>query len=198
MWARAIFSPIFQVNSQVMMNTIPLLETPRLSLREHRREDFLACVAMWTDPQVVRHTILTPSTPQRTWMRMMSYLGHWKMMGYGYWAVEEKATGQYIGELGFADFKREMVPSIEGIPELGWALVSSAHGKGYATEALRAVTAWGDKTFDEPKTVCIIHPTNLASIRVAEKCGYTEVLRTTHMNEPTILFARPRSDSNKF
>jgi RimJ/RimL family protein N-acetyltransferase len=62
-------------------------------------------------------------------------------LSYGYWAVEEKTSGRYVGELGFADFKRDIVPSIEGMPELGWALVPQFHGKGYATEALRAAVA---------------------------------------------------------
>ena len=78
---------------------------------------------------------------------MLSYLGHWSLMSFGYWALEEKETGRFIGELGFADFKRDIEPSLKGIPELGWALASPAHGKGYATEALRVVGAWGDARF---------------------------------------------------
>src|SRR4051812_30549324 len=113
---------------------IPTIETERLRLRPHGLKDFPDCVAMWSDPEVCRFTIGQPCPPQRTWQRLTSYLGHWQLLGYGYWAVEEKSSGRYIGELGFADFKREMQPSIEGIPELGWALVTRAHGKGYATE----------------------------------------------------------------
>jgi len=93
-------------------------------------------------------------------------------MGFGYWAVEEKASERFLGEIGFADFKREIVPSIEGVPELGWVLASHAHGKGYATEALNAAIPWGDKNLSASRSVCIIDPENLASLRVAEKCGY--------------------------
>src|SRR5688500_3429452 len=110
--------------------TIPTLQTPRLVLRAHALSDFDAAVAMWADPVVVRYTIGQPSTAQRTWLRLLTYLGHWDLMGYGYWAVEEKATGRFIGEVGFADFKRGLDPSIEGVPELGWVLAPHAHGKG--------------------------------------------------------------------
>jgi RimJ/RimL family protein N-acetyltransferase len=69
-------------------------------------------------------------------------------------------------------------------------LVSDAHGKGYATEAVRAVVAWGERRFGNVETVCLIHPDNRASIRVAEKCGYRERQVTTYHGQPTVLFAR--------
>ena len=111
-------------------------------------------------------------------------------MGFGYWLIEEKNTHQFVGELGFADFKRDIQPSIVGIPELGWALATPSHGNGYATEAIRTAIAWGDKHFKSMQTVCIINPENLASIRVAEKCGYQGSKRTTYNGQPTILFSR--------
>ena len=117
-------------------------------------------------------------------------MGHWAWLGFGYWALEEKASGEFVGELGFADFKRDIQPSLEDIPELGWALVSRAHGKGYATEAVRAAIAWGDEHFGQRRTACIIHPENLASIHVAEKCGYQEFQRTTYKNHEVILYER--------
>ena len=169
----------------------PTLETERLVLRAHAVDDFEACCAMWADPLVARHTIGTPSTRHRTWLRILAYAGHWALLGFGYWAVEEKASGRYIGELGFADFKRDLEPPIDGIPELGWALTPSAHNQGFATEALRAAVAWGDQRFDGARTVCIISPDNGPSLRVAAKLGYTELTRTTKNGEPEILFARP-------
>ncbi|MBD5633098.1 MAG: GNAT family N-acetyltransferase [Candidatus Eremiobacteraeota bacterium] len=166
------------------------IETARLRLRRHRRDDFAACAGMWADPAVVRYIGGQPSTEQQVWSRLLNYAGHWQLMGFGYWVVELKATGLYIGELGFADFKRDIVPSIAGMPELGWALVPDAHGKGYATEALRAVVAWGDERFGRARTVCLIDAENVASIRVAEKCGYGEVERTTYLGRATLIFAR--------
>lgn len=173
------------------MSLAPTIETPRLRLRSHRLDDFDDCVAMWSDEAITRHTIGSPSPPQRTWTRILAYLGHWSLMGFGYWAVEEKATGRYAGELGFADFKRGLDPSIDGVPELGWALARHAHGKGLATEALTAVVGWADGTLAAARTVCIIRPDNVASLRVAAKIGYVEYARATKDGEVDILLARP-------
>ncbi len=167
-----------------------ILETPRLILRQHRISDFEECAAMWADPNVTRYIGGKPSSEQQTWARLLNYVGHWSLLGFGYWAVEDKSSGRFIGELGFADFKRQIDPSFNGMPELGWAFASHAHGKGYATEGLKAAISWGDKKFRRTRTVCIINPDNLASIRVATKCDYKEIARTTYADSPTIIFAR--------
>ncbi len=172
----------------------PLLTTERLVLRAHRAEDIDACASMWADPLVTRYIGGKPSTLQQTWLRMLRYPGLWALLGFGYWAAEEKATGEFVGDVGFADFKRDFVPSIDGIPELGWVLAPRAHGKGFATEAVRAALLWGDEHLDRSRTVCIIAPDNVASIHVAEKCGYREVQRTTYLDEPTILYSRLRPE----
>jgi RimJ/RimL family protein N-acetyltransferase len=176
---------------------IPVLETERLRLRGHRAEDFAACAAMWADPIVIRHTTGKALSPEEVWAKVLRYVGLWPLLGFGYWSLEEKATGEYVGEFGFADFKRDIQPSLDGVPELGWALVSRVHGKGYATEAVRAVVAWGDKHMGQGRTVCLIHPQNGASMRVAEKCGYREFLRTMYKGHEVILLEReaPVADS---
>ncbi|HLK63167.1 MAG TPA: GNAT family N-acetyltransferase [Bryobacteraceae bacterium] len=171
-------------------SSAPLIETERLRLRGHRVTDFDACLAMWTDPLVVRYIGGRAFTGEEVWTRLLRYVGHWSWVGYGYWAVEDK-SGHFLGDVGFADFKREIEPSIQGIPELGWVLTSGAHGKGYATEAVRAAIGWAAAHCRSDKTVCIIHPDNLASLRVAEKCGFREDVRTTYKGSPTILFSRP-------
>jgi len=93
--------------------------------------------------------------------------------------VEEKKTGNFIGEVGFSDYKRDL-PALKGLPEMGWVFSSQACGKGYATEAVRAAVAWGDTRFRSARTACIIDPENLKSIRVAEKCGYRQSQLTTY------------------
>lgn len=169
---------------------VPVLQTKRLTMRGHRLDDFADCAAMWADPVVTRYIGGKPLSEEEAWTRLLRCAGHWALMGFGYWAIEEKETGRFVGELGFADYKRDIEPSIKGVPELGWALASKAHGKGYATEAVGAAVAWGDAHFGSARTVCLVHPENLASIRVAEKCGYKEFQRTTYKGHPTIMFAR--------
>jgi RimJ/RimL family protein N-acetyltransferase len=175
---------------QSRMTAPPALETERLLLRGHEITDLSDCVAMWSDPQVVRYTIGQPSPPQRSWLRILSYRGHWALLGFGYWAVQEKASGRYIGEIGFADFKREMTPSLDGMPELGWALAPWAQGRGYAIEALNAAVAWGDERFQALRTVCIIHRDNERSLRIAAKLGYAVVLQAPNTVEPNAILAR--------
>jgi RimJ/RimL family protein N-acetyltransferase len=170
----------------------PALETQRLRLRNHHLDDFAALKALWEQAAVYRYILGRPSTLEESWSRLLRYRGHWALLGFGYWAVTEKHSGIYIGEMGFADFKRDITPSLEGTPELGWLLTASAHGKGYATEALTEITAWGDKNLAQKKTACIIAPENTASIRVAEKIGFIEAARTTYKDEPTILYHRSR------
>src|SRR5689334_9482142 len=93
----------FTVVSQHMsLPSPPELDTPRLRLRAHRIEDLPACIAMWSEPGVIRYTTGSVSGEQRTWARILTYLGHWQLMGFGYWAVVEKSTNRYVGELGFA------------------------------------------------------------------------------------------------
>lgn len=123
----------------------------------------------------------------------MTFAGHWQMLGFGYWAVEEKSSGKYIGDLGFGDFKRDVTPSIDGVPELGWGIASHCHGNGYATEGVRAAIAWGDKHFKSKsmeRMVCMVDPDNKPSIRVAAKLDFKEFARTTYLETPSILFER--------
>lgn len=169
---------------------VPVLETARLRLRGHRLHDFPDCKAMWTDPVVFRHIGGKPFSPEEVWTRLLRYVGHWAWLGFGYWAVEEKASGRFIGELGFGNFQRDIEPSLSDVPELGWALVSQAHGKGYATEGVGAAIAWGDQHFGQARTACLIHPDNAASIRVAEKCGYRQLRRTPYKDHDVLWFER--------
>ena len=169
---------------------VPVLETERLTLRGHRLDDFSASAAMWADPNVTRHIGGHPLTEEEAWTKFLRYVGHWALLGFGYWVVEEKATGHFVGEIGFADYKRDLEPSLDDKPESGWVLDPRFHGKGYATEAVRAAMAWGDAHFGAAQTACIIFPENLPSIRVAEKCGYREWQLTTYKGRPTMVFVR--------
>lgn len=151
---------------------VPVVETERLLLRGHRLDDFPACAALWADPAVTRFIAARPSTEEEAWARFLRYAGHWAVMGFGYWAVEERATGRTVGDLGFAAYRRATEPPLGDDPELGWVLSAAAAGRGYATEAASAALAWGDRAFGGRRTVCIVAPEHARSLRVAEKVGY--------------------------
>lgn len=144
---------------------------------------------MWADPVVTRH-FGRPFAEEESWTRLLRYVGHWALLGFGYWVVEEKATGSFAGEVGFANYKRDLESPLRDAPEIGWVFAARHHGRGYATEAARAAIAWGDAHFGRSQTTCIIHPENLPSIRVAEKCGYRELQLTAYKGQPTLVFVR--------
>lgn len=173
---------------------VPTLRTVRLTLRAPAIADFESCYAAWTDPVVIRFIGGRPSSREEAWGRVLRYIGHWQALGYGMWVVEDRATGAWLGEVGFGDFHREMEPSFGVTPEMGWVLGPAAHGRGVATEAVGAGLAWADARW--PVTGCIIAPDNTASLRVAEKAGFREKLRTSYRGDPTVVLERPAPTSS--
>jgi RimJ/RimL family protein N-acetyltransferase len=172
--------------------TPPTLETARLVLRAHTEADFPAMAAMWADPEVVRFITGTPSTPEETWARLLRFAGQWTVSGFGYFAVTAKEDGRYVGDVGFADYRRAVEPPIDGLPEAGWVLRTADHGKGFATEAVGAILDWADRTLDAARTVAIFHPEHAASIRVARKLGFGGEVLGTYRGGPTLILTRPR------
>jgi RimJ/RimL family protein N-acetyltransferase len=168
------------------------IETERLVLDAHTADDLDAMAAMWADPDVVRHAGGTPSSRAESWGRLLRYRGLWPLLGYGYWAVREKSSGRFIGDLGFADFHREIEPPILGIPEGGWAFASPAQGRGFAAEALSAALTWLDGTGRFERSVCLIAPENIRSIRLAERNGFVPWMTVTFRGRPTLLLSRGR------
>ncbi len=170
--------------------TAPTIETERLILRAHTADDFDTVCAIWNHPMIVDSITLRTSTRQEIWFRILRYAGLWPLLGYGYWAVEERASGRFLGDVGFADFKRSIEPPTDGIPEAGWVIDPNIQGKGYATEAILAALTWLDHHRPELTSTCIISPDNLPSLRVADKCGYKELTRTVLNGNPIIQFLR--------
>jgi RimJ/RimL family protein N-acetyltransferase len=168
----------------------PSIETERLLLRAHRLDDFDAYAAMWADETVTRYIGGKPFSREMSWTRFLRYAGHWPVMGFGFWVLEEKGTGRLIGEAGFHELKRELEPSIEGTPEMGWVLVPDVRGKGYAGEALSALIEWGERRFAGQDFVCLIDDGNLASIRLAGKFDFRREIDTAYHGTPLGIYRR--------
>ncbi|WP_374570165.1 GNAT family N-acetyltransferase [Phenylobacterium sp.] len=178
-----------------MPASAPTLKTERLTLAAHTLDDFADSAAMWSDPQVTRFIGGRPFTEEEVWSRLLRYPGHWLLKGFGYWVARETATGRFVGEVGFADFHRAIDPPLGDAPEAGWVLAPWSHGKGFGSEAVSALMAWGDHAFGGARTVCIIAPDNAPSIALARKVGFREYARSVYHGDETILFERRAQDS---
>jgi len=172
-------------------NAAPILETERVILRADSAEDFEAFAALWADPGVTRFIGGKPFTRGESWTRFLRNAGLWPVLGYGYWAIEDRASGAYWGNAGFADFERG-IDSIRGVPEAGWALTPQAHGQGLASEIVAAIAAWADANLPHTETACIIDPGHAASIRVAEKNGFVAEELADFGGGKTQVFKRER------
>ncbi len=171
---------------------IPTLTTDRLILRAYREDDAQAIAALHGDPEVVRY--LTPNgEPQpslaEAWDHIAKHLGHWFLKGYGKWAVDERASGRFVGRVGLYDPPYDWV----GI-ELGWTFLRDAWGKGYATEAGAAAMRWGFETLAADEIVSAIHPDNAASIRVAERLGERHLRGGTLHGRPALIYGITASE----
>ena len=170
----------------------PILETPRLRLRPHRLDDFETYAAMWLEPQVVRFIGGQPLPREAAWIRFLRQIGLWRYLGFGFFALEDRESGAFVGEAGFHDLRRNIVPSNEGTMEAGWALVPAVHGRGLAEEAMRAAIAWADRAHPAPRMSCIINAEHAASLRVATKLGFTRYAETIYHDDSVTMLERPR------
>jgi RimJ/RimL family protein N-acetyltransferase len=171
--------------------SVPLIRTERLILRGHVREDFPAFAAMRADPVVMRFMGKGDTlTQEDAWLRFLSTIGHWELLGYGTWAVEERASGRLIGGVGYADKRRPAEHPASGAPEMGWSFASDVHGKGFASEALRAALVWGAQHFGSSRVVCVISDDNAASVRLAERHEFRQFARASRYGLGRLVFER--------
>ncbi|MFJ4483502.1 GNAT family N-acetyltransferase [Streptomyces longwoodensis] len=145
------------------------LRTDRLVLRPWRESDLAPWAAMNADPEVRRHLgdLLTREQSDASVAR---FRAEFEERGYGWWAVEVRSTGAFTG---FAGLDRVD----DGLPfggvEIGWRLAREAWGKGYATEAARAVLDFGFDTLGLPEILAVTTATNLRSQAVMRRIGMT-------------------------
>jgi RimJ/RimL family protein N-acetyltransferase len=167
------------------------IQTPRLILRRPTLGDFSAYAAQRADPAVMKYLgkgdVLSE---EEAWSKFQSIIGHWQMLNYGSWAIEEKAAGAVIGFLGFSDKKRPSEHPASGAPEMGWSLAASAHGKGFASEALNGALLWGREFFGPARVVCVISTDNAASRRLAGKHGFRQFATATRYGLGRLVFER--------
>jgi RimJ/RimL family protein N-acetyltransferase len=168
-----------------------MIDTPRLVLARPTLADLAESVAMSGDPAVATFLGGTPASREEAWNKLLRNIGHWTAFGYGMFTVRERDGGAFVGEVGLAHFCRGFGEDFDPFPEAAWVLAPSAHGKGYATEAVTAAHDWLLREHAPRRTVCLIHPDNHASRRVAAKLGYIPFGDVDYRDARPTMFERP-------
>lgn len=165
------------------------LETERLILRNYRLSDFEDHFRLCADADVMRYLLGgKPMSRLEAWRHMAFLVGHWELLGYGYFVAIEKATGKFAGRIGFTN--------PEGWPgfEVGWSILPEFQGRGLATEGGRFLIQYAFDEMGRDHVISVIHPENKASIRVAEKLG-EKLEGETDVGMPVLIYGIDRPES---
>ena len=173
---------------QVIPVDIPVMETERLILRGHRIEDLDEEKAFQTSDRA--KGIGGPHPPERGFGSLCGYIGHWVLRGYGFWALEEKATGNYVGRVGC------FYPDLWPEPEIGWSVTAAGEGRGFAHEAAIASRDYAYGVLGWTTAISVILPDNQRSIALAERLGCTREKDWEHPAHGTLMIWRhPRPEA---
>jgi RimJ/RimL family protein N-acetyltransferase len=147
--------------------------TERLVLRRWEDDEADVYAALWSNPQVARIAYRgRPPEPGYGRRVFFSRQANWSMHGFGDWAVQDRASGELIGNVGLG--RPGYVPGCKRSTDLGWLLRPSHWGRGLATEAARAVRDAAFRHLDLPELIAIIDPHNTPSLSVARRLAMRE------------------------
>lgn len=148
------------------MTETPIIETERLLLRPVDPErDFDAWAAAMADPDTVRYLGIEPQDRAQAWRNMAIVVGHWRIRGYGFFSLQHRQTGAWVGRVG------PWYPEGWPAPEIGWTIAPGFRRQGYAIEAARASLRFARETLGWASVIHVILEGNAGSIAVAEKLG---------------------------
>ncbi len=144
----------------------PSFETPRLRLRPFREDDAVALHRILTQPDMLKFFPRPGGPPlERVEKLVRNQIEQWDTMGYAWWAVELKSTGDLAGWNGL-----QYLPETRET-EVGYLIDRPLWGQGLTTEAARVALRYGFSDLRLPEIIALAHPQNLASRRVMEKLG---------------------------
>jgi len=143
-----------------------VIETERLILRKIDPDrDFDAWARAMADENTVRYLGTAPMDRAQAWRSMAMAIGHWSIRGYGFFSLEHKDTGQWVGRVG------PWYPEGWPAPEVGWTISPDHLRKGYASEAARASIDFAFNTLGWSRVIHVIMEGNEPSVAVARKVG---------------------------
>jgi RimJ/RimL family protein N-acetyltransferase len=167
-----------------------ILETDRLILRHQIPSDIESLFALYCDPDVRRYIPDAPRTYDEAREELEWHMnGHPRRPELGLWATIHQETGRFIGRCGLLPWtidQREV--------EVAYLLAKAYWGQGLGTEAARAIAHYGFEDLHLSRLICMIHPENQASVKVAQNIGMVLEQETEDELGPYLLFSRRKGD----
>jgi len=170
---------------------IQIIETERLYLRQYEDDDFTSLYAIFSDPETMSY-YPAPFSIQKTRDWIKRNQERYVTDGFGLWAICLKGTNEVIGDCGLV---KQIIDNRVEV-EIGYHIHKKLWGNGFASEAANACKTYGFHQLGLKKMVSIIDPDNLASIRVADKIGFTKESETYIFNKTHLIFSGVNSKSN--
>jgi len=157
-------------------------ETSRLILRDIGLYDAQNLLEMDLDERVTKYTGQNPiGTIEQAIDVVRMIMNQYAENGVGRWAVIEKQSGEFLGWTGLK-FHNEMENNQIDFYDLGYRFKYTHWNKGFATEASLACIKIGFEQLNLEKIIAMVHPNNLASMKVADKCGFKFIETFTSEN----------------
>jgi [ribosomal protein S5]-alanine N-acetyltransferase len=145
------------------------LQTPKLLLEPLTTSDYPWVIGLYGDAEVMRYIWDgNPRSEQQSRERLDWFLDQADKLGFGYWMVRDRATGEPLGGAML------MVRTPGAKVEIGFAFARTAWGRGIATEAVRALIDHAFERFGPPDLEAFTHPDNTASGAVLRKSGMVD------------------------
>ncbi len=166
---------------------IPVLETERLTLRGPRESDIPAMEGFGKSP---RNRFMGGTYDGfGAWRAVMAMAGHWAFRGYGYWSVDRRADGAFLGRVG------PILNPGDTVPELVWHLFDGFEGQGYMTEAALAARAHCRGALGLTALVSFIDPDNARSIALARRFEAVRVGKVEDDGRPYQVWQHPEAEA---
>lgn len=174
------------------------IQTPRLILRQWQDSDTTPFIQMCADDEVMRYFLKKLNADEATAF-MQRLKDAIETHGWGLYAVELKATGEFIGFIGLHVHPPEF--EIADAPEIGWRLLPQYWHQGYATEGAKAVLKHAFRNLRLDKVISFTVRLNTPSERVMQRIGMQKIREFNHPLVPAehrlnrhVLYEIQRSD----
>ena len=161
------------------------LETARLRLEPFHDSHYEGLRLMDNDSSVMRYINKgIVKTPEETWESIRRVQARWDKYGFSWWAIKEKVSGVMVGAACL-----QHLANVENAPlEIGWRLVPEQNGKGYATEAAKAIIDFATEQTGATYLVAVADPENIPSQRVMQRLGMTYKAKEQYYDVPCVVY----------